>query len=359
MEKKHRVDDEVFFVARAFQSLFESHGVALAAGLFHLSSNSVRRCVKKGIPPSLTVRKTSKTKAKRIHHRRALLLRLRKAHKEVRSIRYTPKLRKSRERVTKVRRFPSVYAMCRELNSTYNEKCSRTTVYNDLIAVGARARRLRKSPRLTTEHKRLRVIWCEKILKSPHILIAFTDECFLDDNEATGWCWTIGREEPDCCETDKFPTGRIMVWCLVCPAVRFIVAVSGTLDADQYVSQVLTPALPALHKANKAGYAIQEDGARCHKSASFFKRHHIQSIDFPPKSPDISLVENVFGIVKPAVRRRYPYGPDELVQMMKEEILNITDDVLQKMWDGWRDRLRAVVRSRGAIIKPKRHPKKK
>ena len=98
----------------------------------------------------------------------------------------------------------------------------------------------------------------------------------------------------------------------------------------------------------------QQDNAPCHKSRQalhFFNSHKISIMDWPSHSPDLNLIENLWGILKKQIART--------ARLTKESVIESTDG-------NWRDddlpiicnslaasmprRIRQCIRNKGGAI---------
>lgn len=308
-------------------------------------------------PPPSTPR-AARTATPQVLQRRKLVDKLRKATKSVEGKRFTPKLRKERVRTQVVLAFPTCAAIAAELSRKHKISASAETVRRDLRSVACVARRQRKTPMLTDAQRQKRVQFCRWALVN-RPLCAFTDEAWIDGNHGAGWYWTRDGDVRVHQRLEKHGA-KVMIWGLICPGVRACVALPAeSITAAKYENDVLASVLPTLRKANALGYVIQEDNARVHRAALWFKRKKVKvlSVPWPPNSCDLSLVENHIAIVKRNVRRRFPFGVEELAQYAKEEWMKVPEETVQRMYDGWHDRLRDCIAAKGDIVKPRRHPK--
>ncbi|GFV70287.1 transposable element Tcb1 transposase [Trichonephila clavipes] len=109
------------------------------------------------------------------------------------------------------------------------------------------------------------------------------------------------------------PAPGIMIWGGIgyhsrTPLVRIV----GTLNSQRYISEVLEPVvLPYLQGLATA--IFQHDNARPHMARivqRFFVNHQIELLLWPARSPDFSLIENMWSMVAQRLTQITP--PDQL-----------------------------------------------
>ena len=98
------------------------------------------------------------------------------------------------------------------------------------------------------------------------------------------------------------------------------------------------------------GLLFQQDNAPVHTSAikNFFLENEWEVLDWPPYSPDLNIIENLWAIVK----RRFAEQTvlwENLDEKVKEIWNSIDLETIQKLHDSIPDRLKAVVDSNGRI----------
>ena len=73
--------------------------------------------------------------------------------------------------------------------------------------------------------------------------------------------------------------------------------------------------------------------------------------NWPPQSPDLNIIENVWHFLKERVRKRYPKNFEELWMFTQEEFYNIPTQLIQRLFRSIPRRLRLVVRAKGCHTK--------
>lgn len=137
----------------------------------------------------------------------------------------------------------------------------------------------------------------------------------------------------------KWDPRTVKVWgCISSKGVGPLVRYEKSMDSDLYLTilkQELLKAYPNLRgTATRGGSLIfQHDNAKPHtaiKVEEWLKSQHVQYLEWPPYSPDISPIENLWGILQ-----------DELYKY--NEILLTSDDVWEKAQKIWYGKLNSYV----------------
>jgi len=164
-----------------------------------------------------------------------------------------------------------------------------------------------------------------------------------------------------------------MIWgCFVGNKLGPIVFIDGTLTGDKYVSILrnnLLPYLDALACDGITGITFQQDNASshiCKKAQTFFKaataeHGFIVMDDWPPYSPDMNLIENLWAHLKLELHRRYPdtatlcgspqYIRERITERVNEVWWSIGEQVLEDLIDSMPDRVQALIKARGWYTK--------
>ena len=109
---------------------------------------------------------------------------------------------------------------------------------------------------------------------------------------------------------------KVMFWGIIsAKGPGCLVPVQGTLNAERYVNLLQQYLLPqAATWFPNSPWEFQQDNASCHKverTMAFFHQQCIQLLDWAPYLPDVSPIENVWGMLK---RKVYKVGSASTVE---------------------------------------------
>ena len=224
-----------------------------------------------------------------------------------------------------------------------------------------------KKPYLTKRHKALRLAFARKYEHWTHAdwgRVLFTNETKICRFESNGsrWVWVdFGEElsERNTQGTLKYGGGSIMIWgCMMEHGVGTIELVHGNMNAEQYVKILQQNLPPSLQKLSvtKDRIVFQQDNDPKHtskKARDFLNSQELCVLDWPPQSPDLNPIENLWVELKKATAD-YPDPPAGMIELWKRA---------QKAWEkvppsaclplvqSMPRRLRAVIRAKGGLTK--------
>jgi hypothetical protein len=140
----------------------------------------------------------------------------------------------------------------------------------------------------------------------------FSDETYMDVRGAQARFVRRGLDEPVrlAHTTNHRPfLQRIMFWGAISGDGPIALApIDGTMTAVKYVKTLETHLVPFLeNQPLSEQYILQQDNAPCHKariSMDFFKENAIDVLEkWPPYSPDLNVIENMWAYMKAKLRR--------------------------------------------------------
>ena len=104
--------------------------------------------------------------------------------------------------------------------------------------------------------------------------------------------------------------------------VGSIVHFHGNINASVYKELLHQHAIPRLRKETIETQIFMQDSPPCHKAKtvlSFLEEEGIAGIKWPPQSPDMNPLENVWKIIGEKAQNRNPRNIDDLWSFLKEE----------------------------------------
>ena len=144
-----------------------------------------------------------------------------------------------------------------------------------------------------------------------------------------------------------------MVWAYITSkGVGKIFKVTGNMNSSKYCQVLEDVFLNGMceQNLNLNNYVFVQDNAPCHKSSltkKWLAEQNIKCIDWPPNSPDINLIENVWHILKIAVRRRDSEitNKDDLWKIIQKEFYKIKPDYIRKLYISLPRRIKSLKNS--------------
>ena len=87
------------------------------------------------------------------------------------------------------------------------------------------------------------------------------------------------------------------------------------------------------------------------KTTQWLQRQKIKVFSWPANSPDLNLIETVWGMMKEEIQHREPKSQAALWQAIQSVWDGISLDWIRRQILGWGQRLSAVVRNHGGHTK--------
>ena len=120
------------------------------------------------------------------------------------------------------------------------------------------------------------------------------------------------------------------------------------LNAGDYVRRCLSVIVKDM-----AGKILIQDGAACHRSSvtqQYCARKALKVFEnWPPRSPALNPIENMWAIVQRAVSDRGPRNREQLVRFVREEWDSLPQVCIDKMIRSFPGRLRKCVQDKGKL----------
>ena len=201
---------------------------------------------------------------------------------------------------------------------------SRNTVNRIRHDLNFRYKALRHGPALSPRQIRARLDFCLNNLFREWTIVLFTDESRFSTSPDSPVMWWIKRGHSVYIESQKFPPS-IMVWGgILGPQKTPLVLCPQRLNAHEYVELLEQNGVDAFMRACGQNAVFQQDGARCHTAVSTMRWLQSREVEclraWPPNSPDLSPVEQVWGIMKRYIIQRFGMKSPLTIQQLNEAV---------------------------------------
>jgi DDE superfamily endonuclease/Transposase len=158
-------------------------------------------------------------------------------------------------------------------------------------------------------------------------------------------------------EPSNGPSGKsVMFWGVISMAAYGpLVVVQGANTAETYIETLKEYLLPEI-AVSTTPVIFQQDNAAIHKTAavlSFLAENNIETLEWPPQSPDLSPIENIWNVMKMKMKalrprpRTHANMRDACLQIWSE----LDDDIRRNLLNGFKGRLEKCLAANGQIIK--------
>lgn len=238
---------------------------------------------------------------------------------------------------------------------------SRSTILRRLKSQGLFSYVPLKKPLHTAQSRKVRRNWCRSKLNwgmEHWCKVLFSDEArFQLHSSRKVRVWRTPTEKflPACLQsTTQGGGGSVMVWgCMSAKGVGILRLISGSMNTTEYVSTMNENMLPSADKLHQRYFVFQQDNAPCHKSRvtqQWFESKDIPVLEWPPRSPDLSPIENLWNIIGHRLGMYKPTNVHELRESIAEIWNSISDSDCLNLVRSMPNRIRACIKNAGGPI---------
>lgn len=248
---------------------------------------------------------------------------------------------------------------CTKLQNECDLKLSTRTLQRHFKLEGAKYVKGKQQIQLTKKHKLERIRIITQWISANHSWekTVFTDEkrFTLDGPD----CWCSYVRDSKCLTRQKRQChgGGIMVWLMTFPSgILAYRVLQGKFDAIQYIKLLQDMIVPIIKLNCGNDFYYQEDNSPVHKAKvvkKFMADSNIKVIDWPARSPDINIVEDIWSLLSEMVYD----GPQfsnikELTNKLESCIYDINANkrnIIMNLYGGIRNRLCKVLNRSGNL----------
>lgn len=215
----------------------------------------------------------------------------------------------------------------------------------------------RKGPNITPQSKRARLAWGND---HQHLIdvwktVIFSDEkkFNLDGPDGLQYYWHDNRKPKLRYGKRHSGGGGIMFWGGIgVQGLTDLVLIEERMDSEMYQRVLRDYLLPSFQNISGDPFIFQQDGAPCHRSRStlsWLERNHIQRLDWPAYSPDMNIVENLWGYMTRIVYKdgkRYN-TKESLEDACRAAWAEIGQDYIDSLFNSLPNRVNEIIEENG------------
>lgn len=205
-------------------------------------------------------------------------------------------------------------------------------------------------PILTEKHKKTRLEWAEAHVNTDWKDWIFSDEkTFRCGKAPRGLRYIIGRRP---CIALKTWSGKINVWWGIhFNSILPHKIITGNLNGEKYIDVLSC----TLNFSTKTEWILQQDNARPHvakKVKNWMSSKEINvCCDWPPYSPDLNPIENLWSLLDSNVNKRRPKNNEQLIKNLSKTIKNVDIEIIENLILSMPKRIEEVIKLKGGFTK--------
>lgn len=224
-----------------------------------------------------------------------------------------------------------------------------------------RRQKLQKKPRLLQHHKNARLELCREHLhwKTEWQQVIFSDEkkFNLDGPDGFRHYFHDLRKSELFLSRRHTSVGSVMVWA----AISFhgpinLVVLEGRQTSADYIGLLEIEKIFFNEMFEHQPFVFQQDNAGIHTAKrvkTWFSDNNMNVLNWPPLSPDLNLIENVWGWLS---RKMYEEGRQydtklELIEAIEAAFEEIPENYLHSLYNSLHNRLFDVIHNNGGSTK--------
>jgi hypothetical protein len=240
-----------------------------------------------------------------------------------------------------------------------NLNVSKSTVQRHLKRCAYKYKKAKNQIILSKQHKaaRLRIITAWLSQNHEWELTIFSDEKRFSMDGPDDWQTYVPISDVVVRQKRQCRGGGIMVWLMCLPSglLSFRV-IEGKFNSQRYINLLQEMIVPIMKLNYGSNFFFQEDNCAIHKSRQvkeFMSKSKINVIEWPSKSPDINMVEDIWSMISNHVYdgEQFQYKADLIKKVTSciHDINQYKRHLIKNLYASYRKRLIDVVVKKGNL----------
>lgn len=240
------------------------------------------------------------------------------------------------------------------------------TIQRSLKNSGQLAYRPVCSPRLSKGQMNVRLEWARRHLHwsvEDWSKVIFSDESAFDISPPKShFVRRKAGSLPNMLQTKQHRPylQRLMFWgCFSSNGAGPLVLIDGTMNSQKYVDVLQNYLLPKIRQwygPRQRACIFQQDNAPCHKAVDtlqFLEQQRLRILDWPPYSPDLSPIENLWAIIKQRLNDEGSFSRADMTEKIMSHWNNseLMNKYIKSLLESMPRRIKAVIENKGGAIK--------
>lgn len=246
-----------------------------------------------------------------------------------------------------------------EWNKTTINHISERTIRRRLTEANMKTYIAKTIPFITAKNKIKRLEFAKKYINKPASFwrnVLWTDESSFEYHSSPKKVFVrlnqkIRKKVAPVCQKVSHGGGSVMFWgSMSYNGVGDLVPVDGSMNQHQYLRILNECAFPSGDRLIGEAFILQQDNAPCHKSRMITKclaEIGVQTLDWPPQSPDLNVIENVWSYIKRYRSTDLTRTRDETITEITNAWNEISEEFLHSLVDSVPTRLQKVLNAKG------------
>lgn len=255
---------------------------------------------------------------------------------------------------------PTAGDLAKPLMERSSTKISPTTVQRRLRGRNIKKCAKTKKPFVSAVNRRKRVEFARRrrdwtIEEWKKVL--WSDEspyCIRSQTRQYVWRTPQEKSSPRCLRGTVKHQKKIMVWgCFSWYGVGALYQIKGILKKEKYRQILIHQMRPSARRLQGDDFVFQHDNDPKHTShlvKNYLQNQQIEVLPWPPQSPDLNPIENLWSELDRQTERRGCNSEEELFKQLKEQWEKLSPDYLKKLVESMPRRCEKVIKSRGYPI---------